>query len=528
VWQQSGADFAQGAFFGAEVDSLERLALTSFSGINLAFGAVAVAGENNLTGSRSVTDGDVNTEWRFNNQAEVLGKWIKIDLGGDRGVSRVRILPGKTINQRPLFFLKGYRIEVAQEETSDDWILVAQQVESTESTVDTSADSTWIETDGAGAPLPVLGRYVRMKITREDPPNWVTIGEVEVFGEGYRASGYYESEMFDAGSMVNFGQVLFAGGEPEGTGLQVQFRTSMDGEMWEPWYRVAEWALTRGNQGVILEEPEPAQFLQYRVRLETHHPLRTAWLEKVTVEYDEVLLARSVTGAITPRSPVLGEETEFTYSFDTEVEEGDLGFDRVWIGLPGEVKEVRVDGMVLPEDGYEASWSSEGLEVVLTSVYQMIRSGRLEVVFAGVLLRPTLAVRAAVGWGEAINFQNVRPAEEEGWTLVGKGIIKRTLPRDGIVVHPNPFNAGRGAVQIRIDLAKVQMTKPVHARIFDLSGRRVRTLWDGEPMTAGRKQLEWDGRDEGGRLVIPGIYLLRVEVEADVGDVWLGTIGVVY
>ena len=529
VWQQEGADLARGAFVGTEVDSLQRLTLTSFRGVNLAFGAVAVSGENTLTGSRSVTDGDVNTEWRFNNQTEVLGKWIKIDLGGDRGVSRVRIRPGKTINLRPLFFLKGYRIEVAQEETPDDWILVAQQVESTQSMVDTIADSTWIETDGAGNPLPVLGRYVRLKIAREDPPNWVTIGEVEVFGEGYRASGHFESEAFDAGQPVNFGKAWFTGGEPAGTELRVQVRTSMDGETWEPWHRVEEWEMGDGNmEEWEMEEPEPAQFLQYRVSLETRHPLRTPWLERVEVQYDEVLFAASVLGQIEPQRPVLGEETVFTYVLEVEIGEGDLGFDRVWIGLPGEVEAVRVDGMILSEEEYEASWDGEGLEVVLASANRVVQSGRLEVDFAGVLLRPTLSVRASVGWGEALNFQNVRPAEEEGWTLVGKGVIGRTLPRDGIVVHPNPFNARRGAAQIRIDLAKVQVAQPVHVGIFDLSGRRVRTLWDGERMTAGRHPLEWDGRDDIDQLVVPGLYLLRVEVEADVGDVWMGTVGVVY
>ena len=47
-------------------------------------------------------------------------------------------------------------------------------------------------------------------------------------------------------------------------------------------------------------------------------------------------------------------------------------------------------------------------------------------------------------------------------------------------------------------------------------------------MTAGRKVLEWDGRSDGGSLVTPGHYLLRVEVEADVEDVWVGLVGVVY
>ena len=115
-WVQEGADsFAAGLFAGAEIDSVGQVSLASFRGVNLALDAVASSGPNTLSGRRSVTDGNADTEWRFDNEVEVLGKWIRIDLGGDRGVSQVRLLPGKTVTQRPLFFVKGYRLEVARE-----------------------------------------------------------------------------------------------------------------------------------------------------------------------------------------------------------------------------------------------------------------------------------------------------------------------------------------------------------------------------------------------------------------------------
>ena len=527
-WRQDADSFSHGSFVGTEVDSAGSLSLSSFRGANLAFGAAAVAGENTLTGSRSLTDGDPGTEWRFNNKAEVLGQWIQVDLGGDRGVSRVRILPGKTFNQRPLFYLKGYRLEVAAEDTPDDWVLVAQLVDNIHPTVDTTTDSTWIELDASGGPLPVLGRYVRMKITREDPPNWVSIGEMEVYGEGYRASGTFESEVFDTGGPVNVGQVRFVGTALAGTELHVQLRTSPDNEAWEAWHRVAEWELAVGDEGVASEDPEPARFLQYRVNMETYNPLRTPALEWLSVEYDQHLFATQVTGEITPLRPVLGQETLFTYTLDATIGAGDLGFDQVRIALPGTVQEVRVDGVALPTAGYTPIWDAEALRLSLDPDYRVDHTGSLEVDFTGVLLRPTLAVRGGVALGEGVNYQNLAPASEDAWTLVGRGIISSTLPPGSVRVQPNPFNAGSGPTQIRIDLAKVQTAQPVSAAIYDLSGRRVRRLWDAQPMTAGRKVLEWDGRSDGGSLVPSGHYLLRVEVEADVEDVWVGLVGVVY
>ncbi len=528
-WVQEGADsFSGGLFSGTEIDSLGRVSLASFRGVNLALDAVASSGPNTLRGSRSVTDGNTDTEWRFDNEVEVLGKWIRIDLGGDRGVGQVRLLPGKTVAQRPLFFVKGYRLEVAREATPDDWVLVAQQAENTRPTVDTSVDSTWIEQAADGAPLPVLGRFVRLRLTREDPPNWVSIGEVEVFGEGFRSEGTFESVVFDAGQPVNLGRVWFAGQTPPGTILRVQFRTSADGEAWPEWHRVPAWDLAAVGDGVALTEPEPARFLQYRAVMETRDPLSTPRLMQVAVAFGEQLFARAVAGAIAPPRPVLGEETVFTYTFDVEIGPEDLGFDRVHIGLPGVVQEVRFDGLVLPEDGYEVGWDDEGLRLVLGAEHHVSRSGRLEVEFASVLLRPTLAVRAAVALGDSVDWQNARPVEEDAWTLVGEGVVSRALPRAGVSVRPNPFNAASGAAQIQIDLAKVQHPQALTVALYDLAGRQRRVLWDGQPAAAGRKRLAWDGRDDSGRLVAPGHYLLRVEIDADRGDVWTGLVGVVY
>ena len=74
-WVQEGADnFSTGLFFGTEIDSLGQVSLASFRGVNLALDAVASSGPNTLSARRSVTDGNTDTEWRFENEVEVLGK----------------------------------------------------------------------------------------------------------------------------------------------------------------------------------------------------------------------------------------------------------------------------------------------------------------------------------------------------------------------------------------------------------------------------------------------------------------------
>jgi hypothetical protein len=70
--------------------------------------------------------------------------------------------------------------------------------------------------------------------------------------------------------------------------------------------------------------------------------------------------------------------------------------------------------------------------------------------------------------------------------------------------RPNPFNP---RTTIRYDLPR---DAPVILAVYDLTGRRVRTLRDGATETAGAHAVEWDGRDDGGRAVGSGVYVCRL------------------
>ena len=52
--------------------------------------------------------------------------------------------------------------------------------------------------------------------------------------------------------------------------------------------------------------------------------------------------------------------------------------------------------------------------------------------------------------------------------------------------------------------------------VLDLSGRRVRQVYEGADKI-GVYARAWDGRDDVGRRVPPGIYLFRVDVDTDAG-----------
>jgi hypothetical protein len=71
--------------------------------------------------------------------------------------------------------------------------------------------------------------------------------------------------------------------------------------------------------------------------------------------------------------------------------------------------------------------------------------------------------------------------------------------------EPNPFNP---STTIRFDVAPGGAH--VTLRIFDVTGRLVRTLVDG-PAAPGNNSARWDGRDERGSEAATGVYLYRLE-----------------
>ena len=69
---------------------------------------------------------------------------------------------------------------------------------------------------------------------------------------------------------------------------------------------------------------------------------------------------------------------------------------------------------------------------------------------------------------------------------------------------------------------------PLRLAIFDLSGRPRRIIHDGQQHSGGLR-FAWDGRDQSGERVPPGLYVYRISVESEEGDDQLaGTVAVVY
>ena len=89
-------------------------------------------------------------------------------------------------------------------------------------------------------------------------------------------------------------------------------------------------------------------------------------------------------------------------------------------------------------------------------------------------------------------------------TAVGVGPERTGLPAEFYLSqnYPNPFNP---VTTIRYDLPEASR---VNLTIYGLTGREV-MRWDLQE-SPGFKQLVWDGKDRGGRLVPTGLYIYRM------------------
>ena len=164
-----------------------------------------------------------------------------------------------------------------------------------------------------------------------------------------------------------------------------------------------------------------------------------------------------------------------------------------------------------------------GQYTIETRVSSLVTGGAFHLAFDGVDQTGQVIVPATTGWQTWTTVtatvdldagtQVMRFVPATGGFNVNAFVVLAASPvpnaqAAGAVLHPcypNPFNP---TTTIGFDL---QQTATVPLAVYDLAGRRVRTLLDREPTAPGRHDAVWNGRDEAGRLVPAGVYLYRLQ-----------------
>ena len=268
---------------------------------------------------------------------------------------------------------------------------------------------------------PRLGRFVRLELISQDRSNWVSLGELEVFGTGFVEEGTITGGFFSE-VPVNVGRIRWWGNTSGSTRLDLQFQGDMDS------FGFPESRKGSGSfPDSLFQGTEPVTHFQYQGLLRTVDPFSTPALQRVEVEYDPILVAREVSADVIPDTVRKGEEATISFLATIAVEPGDYGIDLVRFGeLCLEIKDLLVNGEFLQYDetlGSGFRWvcnPAEEITVVeLASPDRIVESVELEVVGSGLFLKNRTPIRLQVGSRMQaerdgyVNWQNVSEVEVE-------------------------------------------------------------------------------------------------------------------
>ena len=144
--------------------------------------------------------------------------------------------------------------------------------------------------------------------------------------------------------------------------------------------------------------------------------------------------------------------------------------------------------------------------------------------FTTALFSPGAVLQASLGNSSLANsWQQVDPADvtelaqSQGLQILASVQDNKVLGDLGIqpeVVTPNGDGVN-DVLTIGFTVRRLSGARPVKVRIYDLGGRLVRRLDTQKPLVAGEYVLDWAVDDEQGQLVPPGIYILRIDIDAD-------------
>lgn len=370
-----------------------------------------------------------------------------------------------------------------------------------------------------------------------------TIFEVMLYSSGYPAEVEMESDFIDLGAAKTLTSIGWEADLPPGTKVEVQTRTGNTLEVEKRYYtkqgvEVSEtkwkklpgvargevvevvregtdwsgWSQVYGERESVFLSPTPRKYVQVKVTMSTEDPEETPRLEGVWLSYHDPLVSGGVEGEITPREVGFGEETVFVYRIHGRYRSGDRGYDRVFLRVPSEVREVGVRvGGVEAESTY---WSrGDSLVVALPEV---VRGDSVEVWFTGEVVRNGTVFAGSV-WhsGEEGVWQAIEPLGLHGMTVYVPSVEGGRLIRE--VEVDRVWTERRGEVGVEFSLAKVAGGAKV--RVYDAGGRLVRELeGDGGRSGRSRYKYRWDGRDGSGELVLPGVYVVEIRVDSDLGQ----------
>ena len=393
--------------------------------------------------------------------------------------------------------------------------------------------------------------------------NKARLREVQIYGEGYHPEVVLESGLIPLQGAKSLVSIEWEADVPPGAVVQVQTRTGNEVAEAYRYYdsggvEVSEgkyaklgffkkgridtlqvagsdwsnWSAPYAHSGAPIASPSPRQYLLLRARLATTDPMQAAKLRSIRLNFNPPV-AKQLQGELDIGVFArLGVPQEVSLFVKPTFGPQDLGFDEILVRAPPDMA-LEFGALRLARS---AQWEPlADVQVVETrpdSLWLRLdrlveRGGQVELIevqFTTTLFSPGVVLQAAMGNSSLANsWQQVDPADvtelaqSEGLQIVASvqdANVLGDLSVQPAVVTPNGDRVN-DALTIGFTVRRLSGVRPVKVRIYDLSGRLVRRLDVHKPLVAGKYQIDWAAQDEQGQVVPPGVYILRLAVDAD-------------
>ena len=426
---------------------------------------------------------------------------------------------------------------------------------------------------------PVQARFFRMQWTVATFGANAELAEIQLYGEGFLPRLELESDLIRLGGSRNLLSIEWDADVPPGTEVQIQTQTGNElgevlhyfkkdgtevteaqygkllslfrgeiipeeipGNDWSGWsepYRLAA--------GSPITSPSPREFLKVRATLVSDDPQTAASLRSVRLNFVDPV-AQGLIGEVVPfQVDSLGVEQPFSLYIRPEFDRQDSGFDELLLAVPEDMSLAFTGLYAGGEADFMAGADIAGLRVedatimatgadsLLLSFPLMQPNDDIELLrldfntalfSTGAVLRPSLQNRSSgSGAWQRVDAGNAfELAAGNTTTLVG-AVGNKQLLRD-VVVRPAAFSPNGDGINdeavFAFKVVRVGDDSPVEVQIYDLSGKAIRRLTEQRTQSSGEYQIAWDGKDQSGQVVPPGIYYARLKVSTQTEGAGIG------
>ena len=416
---------------------------------------------------------------------------------------------------------------------------------------------------------PVQARFFRMQWTVATFGANAELAEVQLYGEGFLPRLALESDLIRLGGSRNLLSIEWESDAPPGTEVQIQTRTGNElgevlhyfkkdgtevtesqygkmlslfrgeivpeevaGNDWSDWSE--PYTLPAGS---AITSPSPREFLKVRATLVSEDPQVAASIRSVRLNFVDPV-AQSLIGEVVPfQVDSLGLEQPFSLYIRPDFDPRDNGFDELLLVVPedmsldftgfytGAETDFMAGGDVAALRVADAALMATGADSILVSFPLMQPNDDIELLrldfntalfSTGAVLRPSLQNRSSgEGAWQRIDAGNAfELAMGNTTTLVG-AVGNKQLLRD-VVVRPAAFSPNGDGINdeavFAFKVVRVGDDSPVEVQVYDLGGRAIRRLEEQRAQSSGEYEIAWDGKDQAGEVVPPGIYYARLKV----------------